>query len=181
MKKRILVILLFVVPFIFVGASCETEDSTYKDENKKQEEIQNKVTKATPLPNLEKSLERENLIMRAERLNKDASIGYIYLLSYGKVIAYYPIKGKVSSLNAYLTPMSKLVYGNGNICNEDSISSPSCYVVDSPDVDGSYGENDGGIFFFTTENVYVEWKGEYLFTDQPLKITTPVELVREVK
>ena len=38
-----------------------------------------------------------------------------------------------------------------------------------------------GIFFFTTEGAYVEWVGDYMMSDQPLKLTTQPELVREIK
>ena len=38
------------------------------------------------------------------------------------------------------------------------------------DVDGSYGENDTGIFFFTTDGKYVEWTGTYLYSDIPFEI-----------
>jgi hypothetical protein len=55
-----------------------------------------------------------------------------------------------------------------------------CYVVNAPDLDGTYGENVEGIFFFTTEGAYVEWKGEYMMSDQPLKLSTPPELVRQI-
>ena len=41
--------------------------------------------------------------------------------------------------------------------------------------------NTDGIFFFTTEGAYVEWKGDYMMSDQPLKLTTTPELVREIK
>jgi hypothetical protein len=37
------------------------------------------------------------------------------------------------------------------------------------------------VFFFTTDGVYVEWKGEYLYVDEPLKFTTQPELVRTIK
>jgi len=45
-------------------------------------------------------------------------------------------------------------------------------IVDSPQLDGSYGTNGDGIFFFTTEGAYVEWNGEYMVSDFPLKMST---------
>ena len=61
-------------------------------------------------------------------------------------------------------------------------SSTSCYqVVESPDQDGSYGTNGDGVFFFTTEGAYVEWRGDYMVSDFPLKLSTPPALVRELK
>ena len=53
-------------------------------------------------------------------------------------------------------------------------------VVESPDLDGSYGTNGDAIFFFTAENAYVEWSGEYFVSDFPLHMSTPPVLVRNV-
>lgn len=36
-------------------------------------------------------------------------------------------------------------------------------------------------YIFTTEGAYVEWKGDYMMSDQPLKLTTQPELVRQIK
>ena len=54
-------------------------------------------------------------------------------------------------------------------------------MVSSPDIDGSYGTNGYAIFFFTTDDIYVEWRGDYMLVDQPLKLTQPPELIREIK
>ena len=42
------------------------------------------------------------------------------------------------------------------------------------DIDGSYGANDNGIFFFTTDSRYIEWTGEYLYSDIPFEVDDPV-------
>ena len=42
------------------------------------------------------------------------------------------------------------------------------------DVDGSYGENDSGIFFFTTDGKYIEWNGDYLYSDIPFTVSNPI-------
>ena len=47
------------------------------------------------------------------------------------------------------------------------------------DIDGSYGENDNGIFFFTPDGKYVEWTGEYLFSDIPFEVDSPVVSYQE--
>ena len=143
---------------------------------------QAKLVTAVPAPQLQNSLERQNIAKRAETFNKPEKISYIYLISYGKVMAFYPVKGKVSSLNSYMVPQEQLVYGDGTKCNEGSgVSTQRCYVVSAPDIDGSYGQNSNGIFFYTTDGTYVEWNSEYLMADQPLQLATQPELVRQVK
>ena len=41
----------------------------------------------------------------------------------------------------------------------------------------SYGENEQGIFFFTTSDAYVSTNMDYVYVDQPMQIDVP-ELVK---
>ncbi len=181
-KKSLVGIGCLVTILVFTGESCQTTGS-YAQDQQTVEETQKKVQIAVPIPQISTSAERKNIAERAELFDNESKITYIYLVSYGKVMAFYTVKGKVSSLNSYLIPNDKLVDGHGNICGSvDSFTSIDCFVVSAPDVDGAYGDNADGIFFFTADtNAYVEWKGDYLVSDQPLKLSTPVELIREVK
>ncbi|MFA5174732.1 MAG: prepilin-type N-terminal cleavage/methylation domain-containing protein [Candidatus Pacearchaeota archaeon] len=161
--------------------SCTSNASeSNKDQIKQLWLNQAKLVQAVPVPTMETSLERSNIAKRAETFNKENKISYIYLVSYGKVMAFYTVKGKVSSTNSYLIPQEQLVDSKGRNCGEWN-SGIECYVVQAPDIDGSYGDNSGAIFFFTTEGVYVEWNGEYMLADQPLTLTTAPELVRSIK
>lgn len=163
----------------FWEPSCKTEN-TQKREAILTEENQRRLIQAVPVPKLETSQERTNLVKRLERFNNADKVSYIYLVNYGKVMAFYTIKGKVSSVNSMLTTTEQIVNKDGGQCSW-SAGSTDCYVVASPDIDGSYGDNGDSIFFFTTEDTYVEWKGDYMLSDQPLKLTTQPELIREIK
>lgn len=142
--------------------------------------INENISRSVPVPQLTTSSERKNVAKRAELFDNEEKISYIYLVSYGKVMAFFPVQGKISSLRSYMTPVDKLVFGNGDPCTEKGTSAPECYVIEAPDLDGTYGENVDGVFFFTTEGAYVEWKGEYMMSDQPLKLSTQPELVRNI-
>jgi len=126
-------------------------------------------------------LERENIANRLQVLNDNSKVFYVYLINYGKVMAFYTAKNKVSSLNSYMTPMQKIYKDQDclNTCyGSSSCDKASCYhVLDAPDQDGSYGVNDNGIFFFTTEGAYVEWHGDYMVSDQALSLQNRPELV----
>ena len=90
-------------------------------------------------------------------------LGYIALFTEsGAVIDRFIVDGKVTSLNSYLTPDSTYYEGSG------------ASVSWLADVDGSYGENDAGIFFFTPDGKYVEWTGTYLYSDIPFEIEDPM-------
>ena len=96
----------------------------------------------------------------------DRPMGYIVLFTEsGGVVGRYTVDGKVSSLNSYLTPDSTYY-------QYDSTSNR--WIAD---VDGSYGENDQGIFFFTTDGKYIEWTGTYLYSDIPFEVTTPTIVI----
>ena len=49
------------------------------------------------------------------------------------------------------------------------------------DVDGSYGSNDNGIFFFTPDGKYIEWTGTYLYSDIPFEVKDTVVTYKEVQ
>ena len=83
------------------------------------------------------------------------------------IVGSFVVDGKVSSLNSFLTPDSELYE-----CNPSS--DYSCKNNWIPDVDGSYGENDNGIFFFTPDGKYIEWTGIYIYTDIPMKVENTV-------
>lgn len=169
MKKLIILIL----GVLLTGCGVETGSST-KKEMELTEVNHSKLVKAVPPPRLSTSQERRNLVKRLTRFNSETKVSYIYLISYGKVMAFYTVKGKVSSVNSLLTTPDQII-------TVGSSSNWRRYKVSSPDLDGSYGSNGDAIFFFTAGDVYVEWRGDFMLCDQPLKLTTPPALVIQVK
>lgn len=142
---------------------------TFVYESKETEQNQKRLIESTPVPRLQTSLERQNIARRLLLLNDENRMFYVYLINYGKIVQYYTARGKVSSVNSYLTASEQIV--SDPTCKQHAIgdAEPSCYMaVEAPDQDGSYGSNGQGIFFFTTEGAYVEWNGDYLVSDFPL-------------
>ena len=120
-----------------------------------------------PLPTFERSQERENLLRRLKEFNTADKISYIVLLTIdGKPVRYCVVKGKVSSTNSLVSNPDQIVryYDRGSINYEK---------MQSPDLDGSYGNNPQGIFFYTPDGEYVEWPGLYLWSTRPLNFKTP--------
>lgn len=162
-------ILALAVPLLAV--SCTS--ASYADvEN--QWKVGNALASNQPTPtDLTYSLERYNLIRRAYWVNgmKEAAMsvkrpaevpmGYCVLFTEsGTVIGQFSVDGKVTSLNSFLTPSTQATGGGG--------------AKEIPDVDGSYGENDVGIFFFTPQWQYIEWDAHYLYSDEPFKVSDTV-------
>ena len=136
-----------------------------------------------PTPtDIDYSLERYNLIKRAywvngqrEKANTlpcaiEKPLGYIVLFTdNGAVVGSFIVDGKVSSLNSYLTPDSEYYE-----LNQSEYGTSQDFNKWIADIDGSYGENDNGIFFFTPDGKYIEWTGTYLYSDIPFVVDDPV-------
>lgn len=125
------------------------------------------------------SLERYNLIKRAYWVNGqrekamqvpcnvERPIGYITLVLNNCILCQYTVDGKISSLNSYLSADSEyyeIVTGHTSTYRNNWLA----------DVDGSYGVNVDGIFWFDCDGNYHEWNGVYLYSDTPLHVDNPV-------
>lgn len=152
MIKKIL--LVGLVSGLLVG--CENFETPQETATRDNSNAIRSLVLNDKLPKIERSLERENLKRRIEFINQPDRIGYLYLLSEsGQLVKEVQVKGKVSSLNSYLTPMQEVdYYSTGPV------------VLDSADLDGTWGENDSGIFWFTPDGIYQEWTGLYLYSSE---------------
>lgn len=164
--KKLITIAIVAITLTLAGCS----NGTSGKEQAMTEKNQARLLEIQPPVQLEWSLEREQINKRTNLWNDKNKVAYIYLVDFGKVMAFYTIKGKVSSVNSQITnPEQKITGAHGNI------------TLPSPAEDGSYGENGAAIFFFTTDGAYVEWAGVYMLADKPLKMSTPPALVRTVE
>ena len=179
MKKVFCIILVLAALSCLMG--CEYEpNGTQKDTANTLATVADLQANQPTPTDLSYSLERYNLIRRAywvngqrEKANSlpcevEKPLGYIVLFTEsGAVVGSFIVDGKVSSLNSYLTPDSKYY----------EIDTGSDSYRDNPwiaDVDGSYGTNDNGIFFFTPDGKYIEWTGIYIYSDIPFIVNDPV-------
>lgn len=165
------VVLIAQLMFSLVGCGTTATHQNVLDTKTATESIL--ASQPTPT-DLDFSLERFNLIRRAYWVNGqhakanavpcnvDRPIGYIVLITEsGAVLGTYTVDGKVSSLNSYLSADSEKY-------------ATSTYAEWLADVDGSYGENVEGIFWFTVDGHYMEWNGTYLYSDIPFNVENPV-------
>lgn len=183
MKKTVRVVSLLVVVVLallaLTGCSDIPTAKGTKADVQAQITVANVLTGNQPTPtDINYSLERYNLIRRAywvngqrEKANAlacavEKPLGYIVLFAGNTVVGNFIVDGKVTSLNSFLSPDSEYY--------EYSYGEHRTYNKWLADVDGSYGENDNGIFFFTPDGKYVEWTGEYLYSDIPFIVNSPV-------
>ena len=180
MKKSIS-ILLAVLLLAVVLCGCMEPTGTQQNIYDTQI-VTDELTNVQKTPtDISYSLERYNLIRRAYWVNGQREkanaliceitkpLGYIILFAGNAVVGRFVVDGKVSCLNSYLSPSNvEKYYSSGGVIN-----------TELADVDGSYGENDEGIFFFTPDGKYVEWTGDYLYSDIPFEISDPVVTYQE--
>lgn len=197
MKKFIsLVVALCLTMACLTGCDVEyTETDSMKDAEKTME-VADELAANQPTPtDIEYSLERYNLIKRAywvngqrEKANTlpceiEKPLGYIVLFTEsGSTVGSFVVDGKVSSLNSFLSPDSEFYEKNTSYRSMGTATTKYAYDYSNKwiaDVDGSYGENDTGIFFFTTDGKYIEWTGTYLYSDIPFIVDDPILKVGE--
>lgn len=63
---------------------------------------------------------------------------------------------------------------DGNVAGDVSYYEGSVYTQEIPGIDGAYGSNIAGIFFFTADSKYIEWTGDFLYSDIPFSVDDPV-------
>ena len=190
MKKFFALFLALMMCLSLVACDVEYEDSGSKEDVLNTIQTASNLQENQPTPtDIDYSLERYNLIRRAYWVNgqreKAAAVvcqvekplGYIVLFTEsGSTVGRFIVDGKVSSLNSYLTPDSEYYEKNTSYSNGDTYQRSVDRYSNKwlADVDGSYGENDNGIFFFTPDGKYVEWTGTYLYSDIPFEVDDPV-------
>lgn len=165
MKKYLVAFAGLIVVLALSASSCEDDSSAQSSGQQQTEDAFAQQQAAVPYPKdqLRDSLERRNLKERLLRTNDANKIGYVYLLSFsGQPFAYYTIKGKVSNTDSQMTTTDLVI---------DRVDGD--VTVPAPGDDGSYGPNEPGIFFFTTEGAFVETNSNYLYSDRVLPIDVP--------
>lgn len=182
--KKVITVIMTIVIMSTMFCACELDTNGSRQDMINQQESANKLQSNQPTPtDIDYSLERYNLIRRTywvngqrEKANAlpcevEKPLGYIILFTEsGAVVGSFVVDGKVSSLNSFLTPDSEYYeYCSGSSFENNWLA----------DVDGSYGQNDNGIFFFTPDGKYIEWTGTYLYSDIPMIVDNPVIKVGE--
>jgi hypothetical protein len=172
-KKIICVLIVGILMVTFMGCDL-LDDGSYQDTlNTKNMADILQANQPTPT-DIDYSLERYNIIRKTYWVNgqrekartlpcpiADMPLGYVLLFSdNGAVIGRFIVEGKVTSLTNYLTPISEEYNGS--------------YTEWLADIDGCYGDQQDGIFFFTPDGRYIEWTGTYLYSDIPFEIDDPV-------
>lgn len=173
-KMVCLVALLLAVMVVFAG--CELDSNTQDKLNTVKVSRKMAANQSTPT-DIEYSLARYNLIRRAyfmagyfEKARNlpcevEKPLGYIYLFLEGVgCVLCDTVDGITTSMRSYLTPDTDYPNKTG----ADWLA----------DVDGTYGDNPDGIFYFDASGMYHEWTGLYYYSDTYYDINDPIIQVK---
>jgi hypothetical protein len=160
-----------------LGCSRQANTGGAQEQGQKQTETafkQQSTAVPYPVRELTDSLERRNVRERLLRTNKPNAISYVYLLSMtGQYVGYYVIKGKVSSTQSQMTTSQLITWACPNNIASCAWDRMQSNVINAPGDDGSYGDNESGVFFFTSDGTMVTTSMEYVQSDQPLPVEAP--------
>lgn len=176
-------LLLLLIPMIMVA--CGPDSSSPPSGNQgyssapTQDDLTNNANRlwavvGGKLKPIQNSAELANLVERINRTNDPNHTWYVYIFTMdGKLMYYSQIQGKVSSTDS--SPSAP----NRNQCS-GSGSGYACGTVDNPALDGSYGKNEPGIFFFlrNASHTMVETNFYYIVTDSFIPFTQKPVLVQ---
>ena len=167
MKRSFLILTLVTLIVSACCISCDYTPPTPSIQEQEQAAVEKnakQLKSKVGIPQMNMPLDRVNTKRRLETFDDENKLSYIYLISYGQIMAYYPVLGKVTSGNKRLTTTQKLVKGDRGEYHGD-------FLMEAPGLDGTYGSSDSYVFFWTPDGVYVQWNDSYMLCDQPLKLT----------
>ncbi len=156
---------------LFALAACGQAPNTVRER-----EAQRNAEAAQSIDFSAGNAERDNIIRRGQFVSQPDLVGYIVLLSPQGPVAYYTVRGKVTSSGKRLEqPLVNDCYDGVDGAGD---SSGSCVgaLTDAPSYDGTYGSSDQYVYFWTTAGQYVQWSTGngfgYLYSDQPIQPNT---------
>jgi hypothetical protein len=164
MKKFAIGLAAFVIAAtVCIAARAEGE----REVNNNRQTAQNMEKQSAsmiPVPVVTHFNERTTISNWVKRWDRPNIPCYVYLFSYGNCIGYFISNGKPASTQSYLTPEYM----------EDTNGSWGVTNKQMPDVDGTYGNNNPGIRFFTATGSAVEAAGfQYIYSDTKLELNVP--------
>ena len=161
--KKFFLLLAAVAVICMTLVGCDyTPSASQKGMDARDANMQT-ITTNIPVPLIKTAQERKMVKRRAELFDTDNKLGYVYLMAQnGVCIGYYTVFGKMASLQSYMVPQQELYYNSSSL------------LIDSADLDGTYGDNMPGVFFFTDNGAYVEIPAfggiTPIYSDKPLPI-----------
>lgn len=114
--------------------------------------------------------EIENITRRLTLTSNPGQIGFVLLMNEsGQPVMYLPVKGKITSGGKRLTRTEVVACVPKVDSNNNEIGVCSTEKITAPSDEGTYGTSGEYIYFWTTDDQYVQWNGKYLYSDKPFR------------
>lgn len=130
-------------------------------------EIQNDIMvdafTAYPVPKVDNFLERKIITDWAERWDVPNKPCYCYVFVGEKCIGYFVTNGKPASTQSYLIPEEIDIYFTSGASTHE--------MMQSPDIDGTFGDNNPGYRMFLASGQAIEVSGynmSMIYSDSPV-------------
>lgn len=109
--------------------------------------------------------ECKNILDRRVLFGKPGLIGYVVFLNYsGQPIMYMTVNGKCTSSSKRLEDNYRRFRVEGDQGYHEEL-------VPGAGEDGTYGASDSYVYCTGTDGRYVQWNGNYLYSDKPFDLT----------
>jgi hypothetical protein len=155
MKKICLTLAAVLVLFFTLTAeTCGVEESSQTKNSRANERIAQSAIDSVAVPIPQYFLERENVAAWFKNWDQPGKITYLYIFTQQGCIGYFVCDGKPISNRSYLTP-EEAYYMNGA-------------VLQTPSLDGTYGEDLQGVRFKDAKGKWYEFGGtnfSYIYSD----------------
>lgn len=140
------------------GTACSVPETTQSVQSEKARDAAQSVR-------FDENAEIENIKYRLQLTSQPGLIGYIVLFNgAGQPILYTTVKGKVTSGSKRLTDPNVCL--NYFVDADGTMRNHSC-----PSDEGTYGSSNPYIFFRDQSGRYHQWSGDYLYSDQPIRLS----------
>lgn len=145
---------ILLASLVAIGlAGCKGEPSTKQIQAMKAEEAANSIS-------FTENAEIDNIKRRLELTSKVGLVGYVVLFNeMGQPVMYTTVKGKITSGSKRLTRPDVRDCGGSN-----------CVARQASSDEGTYGSSNPYVFFWTQSDQYVQWSGNYLYSDKPIRL-----------
>lgn len=147
----IAVVVVILVSLVW-GAQPSVSSGSHQTVLEKNKESVEELLKYRKVPELSDSLDWENARMRYEFLNQADRIGWLYVFTAEGILwLETPVIGKLTATDTYITPMEEIKRSRA------SSDDPWTYfTVEMSDIDGTFGVNADGVFWFDPTGTYNE-------------------------
>ena len=160
-----LLYLLVLSPFALLLGGCH---SRYQ-EGTRDLQAKRAAQAAESLSSTENA-EINNIKRRLELTSNPSLVGFILLLNEaGQPIMYTSVKGKVTSPGKRLTQTWRVFHEQDYACGGGAGCDP---VQAAPSDEGTWGQSDSYIYFWTMDGQYFQWSGHYLYSEKPFRVRT---------